>query len=101
MFRVSYEFAFTNVGVDFAGPLFVKDIYSSNSNMYKAYILLFTFAAMRSIQLELCPNMSRPCLIRCLQRFTGRRGKFKMAISETFLTFLSDELQQFLTSEDI
>ena len=100
-FRVKYEFAFTNVGIDFAGPLFVKEIYSYNSMMYKAYILIFTCGATRSVHLELCPNMSCSCLIRCLKRFIGRRGKFSMAISDNFSTFISEELQQFLTSEKI
>ena len=100
-FRVKYEFAFTNVDIDFAGPLFVKEIYSYNSMMYKAYILIFTCGATRSVHLELCPNMSCSCLIRCLKRFIGRRGKFSMAISDNFSTFISEELQQFLTSEKI
>ena len=69
--------------------------------MYKAYILIFTCGATRSAHLELCPNMSCSCLIRCLKRFIGRRGKFSMAISDNFSTFISEELQQFLTSEKI
>ena len=100
-YRVSYEYAFSNVGIDYAGPLFVKDIYNVDSQMHKAYILLFTCAATRSVHLELCPNMSCSSLIRCLKRFTARRGKFDMAISDNFQTFLSKELKQFLTNEEI
>ncbi|XP_068742366.1 uncharacterized protein [Montipora capricornis] len=43
-FRVSEEMAFSKVGVDFAGPLYVKNIYLSKGEMYKCYIALFTCA---------------------------------------------------------
>ena len=95
IFRVSYEFAFTNVEIDYAGPFCVKEIYLPSPKMFKAYILLFTCAATRSVHKELCPSMSGSCLIRCLKRFISRRGKFNMAISDNFQTFISDELKQF------
>ena len=98
-YRVSYEFAFTNVGIDHAGPLFVKDIYSNDSSMYKAWVCLLTCAATRNVHIELCPNLSAPGLIRCLKRFIARRGKFKMAISDNFKSFVSKELRQFLANE--
>ena len=78
-FRVSYEFAFTNVGIDYAGPLFVKEIYLANPKMFKAYLLLCTCAATRNVQI----------------------GKFNMAISDNFQTFITDELKQFLAFEEI
>ena len=101
IFRVSNEFAFTNVGIDYAGPLFVKEIYLPSPKMFKAYILLFTCAATRSVHIELCPGMSGSCLIRCLKRFISHRGKLNMAISDNFQTFISDELKQFLAFEGI
>ena len=100
-YRVSYEFAWQNIGIDYAGPVYVKDIYSSDQTMHKAYICLFTCAATRNVHIELVPNMSAPALIRCLKRFIGRRGKFHMAVSDNFKSFISQELQQFLTSEGI
>ena len=41
-FRVNCFSAFESVGVDFAGPLSVKGIYSRNDNLNKCYLLLFT-----------------------------------------------------------
>ena len=100
-YGVSFVFAFTNVGVDYAGPFFVKETYCQDSKMYKAYILLLTCAAARSIHIELIPSMFCSSLIRCLKRFIGRKGKFNMAISDNFQTFISDELKQFLALEEI
>jgi len=100
-FRVAYEFAFSNVGIDYAGPLMVKDIYNDSTNMYKSYICLITCAATRNVHIELCPRMDAPCLIRLLKRFIGRRGIFDMAISDNFKTFVGKELGEFLTSTGI
>lgn len=100
-FRVAHDFAFTNVGVDFAGPLYVKDIYAESLQMHKAYILLFTCATTRNMHIELTPNMSTPCLLRALRRFIGRRGKCKMVISDNFKTFLSKELKIYLRQEGV
>ena len=44
-FRLSDEFVFTQVGVDFAGPIFVKNKFWKNPGMYKSYIALFTCAS--------------------------------------------------------
>ena len=100
-YRVSYEFAWQNIGIDYAGPVYVEDIYSTNPTMHRAYIRLFTYAATRNVHIELAPNMSAPALIQCLKRFIGRRGKFHMAISDNFKSFVGKELQQFLTREGI
>ncbi|XP_068757821.1 uncharacterized protein [Montipora capricornis] len=43
-FRLSDEFAFTSIGVDFAGPVYVKDIYHKRDDMNKAYIVLYTLS---------------------------------------------------------
>ena len=101
-YRVSYEFAFSNVGVDYAGPLLVKDIYATKlpgttPTMHKAYICLFTCATTRMVHIELCPNMGVPALIRLFTRFIKRRGKCNLVISDNFKTFLSVELKEFIS----
>ena len=40
-------------------------------------------------------------LISCLKRFAGRRGKINLFISDNFQTFVSDELKNFLSSNNI
>ena len=39
-FRVSDEFAFTQVGVDFGGPVYLRDVFSKSKKVFKAYIAL-------------------------------------------------------------
>ena len=53
-FRVKGDFAFSFTGIDFAGPLFVKN---RKSDMRKVYICLFTCATSRAIHLELVNDL--------------------------------------------
>ena len=84
-FRLSDEFAFTRVGVDFAGLLYVKDVFSKKGEMNKEYITLFTCATSRAVHLELVPNLSAES---ALIRFKGRRGTPTLIVSDNGKTFL-------------
>ena len=42
-FRLDFDYAFCNTGVDFAGPLYVEDIYGENDQMLRvtySYLLV-------------------------------------------------------------
>ena len=92
-FRVSDEFAFTRVGVDFAGPIYVKDVFAKKGDMNKVYIALFTCAATRAVHLELVPNLSAESFIRALARFKERRGIPVLIVSENGKTFKDSRVQ--------
>jgi hypothetical protein len=72
-FRVSDDPDFSKIGIDFAGPLYVKDIYR-RVEMNKCYIAVFTCASTRAIHLELAPDVTADSFIRAFKRFIGRRG---------------------------
>ena len=40
-FRLSNESAFSMIGVDYAGPMYVKDIYSSSNDMHSLHIFVY------------------------------------------------------------
>ena len=73
-FRVSDDLAFFKVGVDFAGPLHVRNIYQSKGDMFKCYIALFTCASTRAVHLELTPDLTAKSFLRVLKHFFGRQG---------------------------
>lgn len=54
-FRVKPAPPFSRVGVDFAGPLFVK---AKNGQMRKVYITLFTCCVTTAVHLELVDDLS-------------------------------------------
>ncbi len=100
-FRVSDEFAFTQVGVDFAGPVYVKDVYSKDKKVYKAYIAIFTCASSRAVHLKLVPDLLTKTFLRCLQRFISRRGVLRLVISGNGKTFKGSSLKAVLSQHGI
>jgi hypothetical protein len=51
---------FSKVGIDFAGPLYVKD--PKSRDMRKVYIAIFSCCVTRAIHLQLVNNLSDNCL---------------------------------------
>ena len=100
-FRLCTDYAFANVGLDHAGPLFVKNIYGTSTELHKAYILLLTCSTSGAIHLELVPDVSGPATVRGLRRFIGRKGTPHFVVSDNFKSFKSLELRQFLRSRSI
>ena len=100
-FRVSDDLAFSKVGVDFAGPLYVKNIYQSNGEMYKCYITLFTCASTRAVHLELAPDLSANSFLRVLKRFFGKRGLPTLFISDNGKTFKDAKVKKLTSDRNI
>ena len=84
-FRLSQKPAFTYVGVDYAGPLYIKE--PNCSALKKVYVLLFTCCSTRAVHLELATDLSADVFIRCLRRFTARRGLPEIIVSDNAKTF--------------
>ena len=62
-FRVIEVPPFCRVGVDFAGPLYVK---GKKGEMKKVYIALFSCCVIRAVHLELVEDLSDAAFRRCL-----------------------------------
>ena len=101
-FRLDGGIACTNIGVDFFGPLYVKEIYDKQmGKMHKAYVVLFTCATSRMVHLEICPTLTTDAYIRSMQRFISRRGTPKLIISDNGRTFKGIELKRFCSIRGI
>ena len=83
-FRVKEDLAFTSVGIDFAGPLFIE---TESQALKKGYIALFTCATTRALHLEIVPNLSCEAFLLCLKRFVSRRGVQKLIVTDNAKTF--------------
>ena len=94
-FRLSDEFAFSRVGVDFAGPMYVRDIFAKRGEMNKVYIALFTCATSRAVHLELVPSLTAESFIKALARFKGRRGTPTLIVSDNGKTFKDSRAQAY------
>ncbi|XP_028415551.1 uncharacterized protein LOC114538623 [Dendronephthya gigantea] len=100
-FRLSNELAFSKIGVDYAGPMYVKDMYSQSKDMHKVYISLYTCASSRALHLDLVPDMTSEAFVRSLERFIGRRGIPALIISDNGKTFKGKEIKNFIASRGI
>ena len=83
-FSVTEAPPFSNSGVDFAGPLYVK---GSNGEMNKSYIALFTCCVTRAVHLEVVENLVASTFLNCLRRFCARRGTPTLMVSDNAKTF--------------
>ena len=87
-FRVSSQVeAFENVGLDYLGPLYVKEKGSDTEE--KVWVALFTCATSRAVHLELVHDMTTETFLNAFRRFCGRRGIPSLIISDNAKTFKS------------
>ena len=99
-FRVEESPPFAHTGVDFAGPLYVKKV---DGTTKKVWICLFTCCVTRGVHLDLVADLSTPTFLRCLKRFTARRGLPSKMISDNGKTFkaAAKVIQSILSHEDV
>ncbi|XP_035230281.1 uncharacterized protein LOC118202237 [Stegodyphus dumicola] len=78
--RVQDAAAFQITGMDFAGPVILRD----NS---KSWIALFTCAVYRAAHLELVTSISTETFLLAFHRFVARRGKLSVVYSDNGTNF--------------
>ena len=102
-FRVADDPAFTNTGIDFAGPLLIRPDPKQRDTTAQVHLALFTCASSRSVHLDLVPDLSAPSFIRCFRRFTSRRGIPRRVISDNAKTFkaASKRLSRLFDLQDV
>ena len=67
-FRVEEKEAFSSVGTDLAGPLYVRDSLK-DMNTHKVWIVIFTCTLSRGVHLEIMEDMSVEQFILALWHF--------------------------------
>ena len=75
---------FSNVGVDYFGPIVIK----RGRSEQKAYGCIFTCLTTRAIHLELTLSLSTDAFINALQRFMCRRGSPNIIRSDNGTNFV-------------
>ena len=109
-FRVDDSPPFSHVGIDFAGPLLVKN--KDTVKERKVYLCLFTCASTRAVHLEMVSSLEVNEFICAFRRFSARRGlpatiisdnakTFKSAAKEIKQLWRSPRLNEYLTSKGV
>ena len=84
-FRVREAPPFSCVGIDFAGPLYIKECSQTPGN--KVWVVLYTCCITRAIHLDLVMDLSTQTFIRCFKRFVARRSLPRLIVSDNGKTF--------------
>ena len=88
-----FDPVFTNTGVDYFGPILVKNSkrtrFTSGHN--KRYGVVFTCLITRATHLELAGDLSTDSFILSLKRFIARRGQPKVMYSDNGSNFREAE----------
>ncbi|KAG8174458.1 hypothetical protein JTE90_018795 [Oedothorax gibbosus] len=82
--RVREAKVFEVLGMDFAGPLYVK---TGAKMSQKVWICLFTCAVYRAVHFELISSLSTDAFLQGFRRFIGRRGRPALCIVTMLPTY--------------
>ena len=74
--RVTGSQPFQVTGIDYAGPLYVRN---ANKEVTKVYICLFTCTAIRAVHLELVEDQTASAFLRAFKRFASIEEEFQNA----------------------
>ena len=83
--------AFSCIGSDYVGPLFVK---STSEEERKVWICLFTCCSTRTVHFEVVPSMTSEAFLRCFRRFVARRSRPSLVVSDNAKTFKSAQCKE-------
>ena len=102
--RVTPGIVFENVGIDYAGPVYIKLGRVRKPTLVKAYICLFVAMSVKAVHLELISELTSAGFVACLRRFIARRGKPNCMCSDHGSNFIGasrelSELSLFLENQ--
>ena len=81
--RIQFERPFKSCGIDYAGPLSVRD----GADVCKVWLALFVCAASRAIHLEVVRSLQVDDFLLAFSRFAARRNRPDNIISDNATTF--------------
>ncbi|GJQ80629.1 hypothetical protein Trydic_g9215 [Trypoxylus dichotomus] len=97
--RVTANHPFYATGVDYAGPVLIRDKRGRGSQIIKACISLFVCLSTNAIHLEPVTDLTTESFLSVLHRFCARRGKPTVMYSDNGTNFVgtNSELSQLKT----
>lgn len=104
--RITVARPFTTCGVDYAGPLTIRECKRRNARHTKAYICIFVCFATKAIHIELVSDLTSDSFLAALKRFVSRRGKPSSIFSDNGTNFVGasrqmSEIYDFLRKEEL
>lgn len=72
--RIEVNYPFSIVGIDYAGPILIKNKNGRGSSTSKAYFAVFICFTTKAIHIETISSLSTNAFLAALNRFVARRG---------------------------
>lgn len=93
--RVTSGYAFESIGVDYCGPVTVKEKLGRGKKTYKSYIAVFVCMKTKAVHLDLVTDLTTDAFMACLTRLVSLRGSVREIFSDNATTFhgASNELK--------
>lgn len=91
--RVTVSRPFSHAGVDYAGPILVKECRRRNARTHKAYIAIFVCFATKAIHIEIVSDLTSEAFLAAFKRFISRRGRPICMYSDNGTTFVGANKQ--------
>ena len=96
--------AFTNTGLDFAGPFTIRQGHTRRPVKIEAHICVFVCMATKAVHLEVTSDLTTAAFTACLRRFISRRNCPKSIICDNGPNFVGarnelHNIYKFLTNE--
>ncbi|XP_026828138.1 uncharacterized protein LOC113562570 [Ooceraea biroi] len=91
--RVTPSRPFWNVGVDYAGPIWLRTSKGRGQHASKAFFVVFVCLCSRAIHLDVVSDYSADAFLAALRRFVARRGLCHTIYSDCGTTFVGADSQ--------
>ncbi|XP_077270169.1 uncharacterized protein LOC143901618 [Temnothorax americanus] len=76
--RVVPSKPFSHTGVDFCGPIYVREGSRRNAKSAKAYVAVFVCMATKAVHLEVVSSMTTDAFLSAFKRFIGKEANRQM-----------------------
>ncbi|XP_033361819.1 uncharacterized protein LOC117240071 [Bombus vosnesenskii] len=103
--RITESRPFTNVGIDYCGPFYIKERRDRNRRKIKTYAAIFVCLATKAVHIELVSDLTTDAFLAALRRFISRRGHCATILTDNGTNFVGanrelQELRTLLQSDD-
>ncbi|XP_036150741.1 uncharacterized protein LOC118648525 [Monomorium pharaonis] len=91
--RVTISRPFARCGVDYAGPLILREGKRRNARNHKAYVAVFVCFTVKAVHLELVGDLTSDAFLAAFKRFISRRGRPSHVWSDNGTSFVGAKNQ--------
>ena len=87
--RVTFDRPFLATGINYCGPVLLKEKRLRNTKTIKAYVAIFVCLATKAVHTELVDDLTTEVFLAALKRLFARRGKARHIYSDNAKIFIS------------